>query len=301
MFVGHPLAEDGLLAFILSAFPSDETSVWRERLLENRPEDVCVAQQINNRWVAGVQTQDLGGRAALIWPPASNNRNIDWGPMGECLFGELQRRNIDYTQSLVATDRPGPWRALIALGMTQLTTMDYMVASVHARSQDVTPHSTAPTLAPLELNAEADDDSVFSRLCHIVGETYRDTLDCPELNGIRAVEDVVRGYQTSATLFTWIVRDIEAGAAADAGVLLLSDHPTHDQTELTYMGLLPEYRGRGWGRLLVNHALENTLKLGRSKVVLAVDRRNDPAIQQYKTAGFQRWTSRVCLTRDLVG
>jgi ribosomal protein S18 acetylase RimI-like enzyme len=307
VFVGHPLEEEGLLTFLLTAFPPDETHVWRERLLEQRPGDVCVAQRVENRWIAGVQAQDLGGRAALIWPPACVESDYDWRSLGERLFAELLQQNIHYTQALLPTDRPGPWRSLIALGMTQLTVMDYMVATAGTVPQGAPENLRDSAVEPLVLNGDAADDS-FARLCHIVGGTYRQTLDCPELNGIRAVEDVVRGYQTSAPLTAWIFPDGQPAGpvaretehfAGDAAVLLLSDHPDHDQTELTYMGVLPEYRGRGWGRRLVSHAIANTVNMGRGKIVLAVDRRNGPAIEQYQAAGLQRWASRVCLTRHL--
>jgi ribosomal protein S18 acetylase RimI-like enzyme len=187
--------------------------------------------------------------------------------------------------------------------MNQLTTMDYMVAHVgnpHVGnpSEGVDEQPVAkPSSDELTMQLIGEWDSLSNaRICQVVNGTYDKTLDCPELDGIRTVEEVVRGYQSSAPLQLWIAQSAEK---QDAGILILSDHPEHRQSELTYMGLLPTYRGRGWGGQLVRFAMEQTKTNGREKIVLAVDRRNTPAIEQYRRSGFHGWTSRVCLTRNL--
>ena len=37
-------------------------------------------------------------------------------------------------------------------------------------------------------------------------------------------------------------------------MLLLADHPKARHWELMYMGLVPEVRGRGWGRQIARYA-----------------------------------------------
>ena len=292
MFVGHPRDADGLIPFIVSAFPANEVAVWKQRLEEKQPADFCVAFELDGEWHGCLLAQDLGGNAALIWPPAASRVELDWSPLGHRLFEELRDRNFLYTQSLLAPEKSDAIDCLLAVGMTQLTTMDYLVASV----QDAPP-CEGGRVEPFTMQHIAGGDlSNESRIYEIVEGTYRDTLDCPELDGIRTVEDVVRGYRASAPLQLWIV---QAHEQRDAGILILSDHVEHQQSELTYMGLLPDYRGRGWGRELVQFAITQTKRQGRDKIVLAVDRRNTPAIEQYRRCGFHRWTSRVCLTRNL--
>jgi ribosomal protein S18 acetylase RimI-like enzyme len=60
-----------------------------------------------------------------------------------------------------------------------------------------------------------------------------------------------------------------------AGVLLLNGD------ELTFLGVLPERRGQGVGRHLLNRALRQT-----SALSLIVDARNGPAVQLYRSAGL---------------
>ena len=61
-----------------------------------------------------------------------------------------------------------------------------------------------------------------------------------------------------------------------AGVLLLSGD------ELTFLGVVPEFRGRGVGRFLLDLALRQSPALS-----LIVDARNAPAFQLYRSAGLE--------------
>ena len=78
----------------------------------------------------------------------------------------------------------------------------------------------------------------------------------------------------------------------DVGCLLLADHPRHNSMELLYLGLIPAARGRGWGKHLVRRAQGLTRLAGRSRLVLAVDAANAPAVQTYTATGFQAWQRR---------
>lgn len=52
------------------------------------------------------------------------------------------------------------------------------------------------------------------------------------------------------------------------------------------MGLIPEYRGRGWGTKLLTTTLDHGRKIGLEKVELRVYTTNLPAISLYKKHGF---------------
>jgi ribosomal protein S18 acetylase RimI-like enzyme len=53
------------------------------------------------------------------------------------------------------------------------------------------------------------------------------------------------------------------------------------------MGLVPESRGMGRGRMLVHKAFEAAGDVGADRVILAVDRQNAPARAIYELAGLQ--------------
>jgi len=80
-------------------------------------------------------------------------------------------------------------------------------------------------------------------------------------------------------------------------VLLLADHPSARHWELVYMGLVPEARGRGWGRQITQHAQLMARRAGVDRIVLAVDAANSPALEMYRAAGFEKWDRRHVLVR----
>lgn len=120
----------------------------------------------------------------------------------------------------------------------------------------------------------------------IVEETYIGTLDCPELNGIRETEDVLAGYRAAGVYSPdlWFVITHEN---EPVGCLVLTDHPDFDQLELVYMGLIPRFRGHGWGREAVRYAQWMARIRKRSGLLLAVDTRNTPAVHVYESLGMQ--------------
>jgi ribosomal protein S18 acetylase RimI-like enzyme len=69
--------------------------------------------------------------------------------------------------------------------------------------------------------------------------------------------------------------------------------------ELVYLGLTPAARGRGLADLLMRQALWATAWMNRSRLTLAVDSQNAPALKVYYRHGMQRTGSKIALMRDL--
>ena len=118
----------------------------------------------------------------------------------------------------------------------------------------------------------------------LVESTYVDTLDVPELNGLRDVENTLDGYASTVSGVPqswWIVRCNNT----DIGCLLLT--PTAPEyCELTYVGIKPEWRGEGISKIIMNFACEWALENAPEGMMLAVDLRNAPAIRLYQACGF---------------
>lgn len=132
----------------------------------------------------------------------------------------------------------------------------------------------------------------------IVERTYVNTLDCPALNGLRETEDVLAGYR-AAGVHSPDLWFLAVGDRGPVGCLMLTEQPDFDQLELVYMGLIPEYRGRGWGRDLVRFAQWMTRQRGRSGLLLAVDIQNKPAMRVYESLGMQHLEERDIFLFDL--
>jgi len=149
---------------------------------------------------------------------------------------------------------------------------------------------------PFSLRFEPCANPSDSRLAGIVQASYEGTLDCPLLNEVRQIGDVLEGYRAGGVFHPnlWL---IASHAGRDVGCLILSDHPRHGNLELVYMGVLPAWRGRGWGGQLARKAQWIARRLGRPRLVLAVDAANQPAVAAYIAAGFQAWDRRRAMVR----
>jgi mycothiol synthase len=118
-----------------------------------------------------------------------------------------------------------------------------------------------------------------------VARTYEGTLDCPELNGVRTIDEIMAGHRAQGKFhpdFWWLafVDDVPAG------VVLLTEMADGASWELAYLGVVPEYRGRGLARSLLTHAMHALSERPAAHVILAVDERNRPARRLYESLGF---------------
>ena len=143
--------------------------------------------------------------------------------------------------------------------------------------------------------------------------SYVDTLDCPELCGMRGMDDVLDSHKSVGVFdpaLWWIALDESDVARA---CLLLAVCPEQDSVELVYLGLDPNVRGLGLGSTLVQFGLrrlyDGSLGAGSATgkprveggggITCAVDSRNAPAMKLYRRSGFERFGLRVPLVKRL--
>ena len=120
----------------------------------------------------------------------------------------------------------------------------------------------------------------------VLQATYVGSLDMPELEGARALDDVLESHKAAGRFVPerWRLGRVLGDAQAFA-ILLLAEIPGRNAWEVIYLGLTPAARGRGLGRAVLEHAVD----LARGQVPwleLAVDLRNTPALRLYDSAGF---------------
>jgi ribosomal protein S18 acetylase RimI-like enzyme len=129
----------------------------------------------------------------------------------------------------------------------------------------------------------ADRDQFHATLLR----TYEGTLDCPELNGVRSLAEILAGHRAQGEHDPqrwWLARDGDQ----PAGVLLTTLLPESGAWEVAYVGVAPERRRRGLGRCLMIKALLEARAAEASYVTLSVDERNQPAWNLYQRLGFER-------------
>ena len=238
----------------------------------------------DGRLVGAVFCQVQPGKTAVVDPP----RTVADEPaetavrLLEAACRLLAGHRVRLAQALLQPDRTAERSVLLAGGFNHLTDLVYLVCG----------ESEFPTTVPVcPIEFEPYCPANHRRLARIVEATYQQTLDCPRLNGVRQIEDVLAGYRATGVFdpARWlIVRDPAAGDGyRDVGCLLLADHPQHENWELVYMGLSASQRGRGWGIEITRYAQWLTHRADRPRLVLAVDAANHPAIRMYAAAGFE--------------
>jgi ribosomal protein S18 acetylase RimI-like enzyme len=230
------------------------------------------------------------GNVAVFWPPqlVSGEEPRTAFPLAEAVVHELDAAAIDLTQSLLPDPDPPTISVLRHVGFRHLADLLYLTCE----------SERFPLAAPepSEIEFEQYVGAQRGRLLRLIERTYEGTLDCTALNGARDIDDVVAGYQATGVFRAenWLF--VRCGGQ-DVGVLLLADHPQARHWELMYMGLVPEFRGRGWGRQITHYAQW----LGRGarieRVLVAVDAANKPAVDAYRGTGFEIWERRAVYLR----
>jgi mycothiol synthase len=195
---------------------------------------------------------------------------------------QLHAENVELSQMLFAEISESDEELLLRGGYSYLTDLLYL-ACLSEKFPATQPRSSLAFLP-----YEPEHRELLKKL---IDATYRDSLDCPRLNDVRDLENIVQGYQ-SAGVFRPELWSIVQSEGHAAGCLLLTDHPEYDNVELAYMGVIPAMRGHGFGIEIARYAQWQTHCLGRARLVLAVDAGNRPAIDMYSAVGFQAWGRR---------
>jgi ribosomal protein S18 acetylase RimI-like enzyme len=244
----------------------------------------------STRLVGAVLGRIEDGRAARIWPPQTVAGEADAaGHLMVALVEFLRHRQVRIAHVLLPTDSGEDDQRMRQAGFQHATDALFLVSLAGSfPSQPPAGHfefvSFKPELQP--------------RLMSLLAATYTGSLDCPSLNGVRDLGDVLAGYRATGKFdpsrWLFVTRQ-----GQDIGCLLLSDHPENDQWELVYMGLTPAARGKGWGLDIVRHAQWLAGQARRGRLVMTVDAANAPAIAVYAAAGFTAWDRRSVYLRVL--
>ncbi len=133
-----------------------------------------------------------------------------------------------------------------------------------------------------------------------LARSYEQTLDCPALCGLRALDDVLESHRAVGSYdpSLWFLA-MEGGRPE--GCMLLSAGASEDTVELVYLGLAPAVRGKGLGGALLAHGLASLVGRRESTLACAVDMQNAPALRLYRRSGFRRFATRVAMVRSLAG
>jgi mycothiol synthase len=244
--------------------------------------------------VGAMRAQVQPGKSALVAAPrlVSGEPTATAVALLERVLAVLRGQNVQVVQALLGSAEREE-EILRAGGLKHVGELIYMLCLGAQFPQSPPNDSQAEALT-----FDAYTPERHARFAHVVERTYQGSLDCPAAEGLRSIDDVLATYRGTGPFDPnrWL---IAREGEQDVGCLIIADEPAHDQSELMYIGVTPEARGRKLGASLVQHAQWLTREAGRSRLVLAVDAGNHPAIAMYSAAGFIQWNWRSVFLRAL--
>ena len=214
------------------------------------------------------------------------------GELVEAVCAHYAARDVQLAQVLLDPADAASQRLYGARSFERVAHLIYLQAAPRRKA-------TPPVLPPGArwVSYSPETHAGFARA---IAATYQESLDCPRLNGLRDIEDVIAGHKASGEfdprMWALLCRGDEA-----LGVLLLSRAQPADALELVYLGLTPAARGRGLGGVLMRQALAAAAASGAGRLSLAVDADNAPALKLYYRHGMQRIGAKLALMRRLSG
>lgn len=200
-----------------------------------------------------------------------------------------QLDGVRLVQALLEPHERGPMEAFRLAGFRDVGELAYL-------QRPWQPSSVGATAWPAGVTVEGWRPGDDALVVEALERSYVDTLDCPELCGLREAADVLDSHRATGRFdpaLWWLVR-LEG---RPAGALLLNPCPAQDHTELVYLGVCPELRGRGLGGRLLDMGLSALGGRAHRTVTLAVDTRNEPARRVYAQRGFVEFARRFALVR----
>jgi ribosomal protein S18 acetylase RimI-like enzyme len=127
----------------------------------------------------------------------------------------------------------------------------------------------------------------------LIHAAYRNHVDaeindqyCSLHGSLRFLHNIVRfpGCGVFEEHQSWLLREQVNGRLAG---MLLCSRVSPRVAHITQLCIAPSQRGRGLGRMLLNHAIENLRRSGTTSITLTVTESNAPAVTLYEEFGFR--------------
>ena len=240
----------------------------------------------DRRCVAAAMIVPHPGGSAFLFHSPLEGPGVDRSALTEVVrraTGAALDGGLHFVQVSMLSGGPLHRRAAEDWGYTFVAELIYMGLDLPASQ----PPSARPEL-PLRRYGQFSEEE----LGEVILATYRQSLDCPVLLGLRTADEIIASHKASG-LFRpegWWIAD---AAGSSAGCVLVNDRPMEDAVEVVYLGVRPEHRGKGLARSMLLLAAEETARRGLRRVLLAADAGNAPAVRLYERMGFlpthRRW------------
>lgn len=228
----------------------------------------------------------VAGASGVLWPPQTVAGPHDLAIEDQLVqkaLAWLQQKGAKLVQGLLAADELAFGAGLVRNGFQAITRLWYM-----RHHLDLPVHQwLAEDRLTYKSYRQADSNLFHETLL----KTYENTADCPEVNGVRTIDEIMAGHKAQGKHDPgrwWLAFQ----QAEPVGVLLLVENPEISAWEVAYLGVVAGARHRGIGRELTRKALCEARLAGVGQLTLSVDARNRIAWKMYRKSGFEPFEER---------
>jgi ribosomal protein S18 acetylase RimI-like enzyme len=232
------------------------------------------------RWLGSKPTQQAEISAALVACLEGLGAYPDRARLAQCLIEPKHTWAPD---------------VFVHAGMQFVGELAYLRQPIEHASERHVPEPDWPegiSVRPIRSLDPNDPGSDRRDLIEALELSYIDTLDCPELCGLRSMDDVVDSHIATGSFNPdfWLLIELKG---KPVGCCLLTHCPANTSIELVYLGIGAPARGLGLGKTVLSYGTERMRHLGAREVTCAVDTRNTPALRVYESLGYARFDSRI--------
>jgi GNAT superfamily N-acetyltransferase len=235
---------------------------------------------------------DSPGHIASVFLPASleaPERIRATAEILDHLTEQARVRQVQLLQSMVDPASTVEPQVLSGCGFTRAARLIYLELDL------AEPIPSGPSF---ELSWERFSQERAPEFHRVLAATYESSLDCPALNGRRAMEDVIATHRSAGRFepSSWL---IGRWVNQPTGIVLVNAFPERFTSEVVYMGVMPCFRGRGFGAALLRQAVRLARQQGSTALALSVDELNAPARRLYSGFGLRETMRRDAWIRFL--
>jgi ribosomal protein S18 acetylase RimI-like enzyme len=205
------------------------------------PAGVLVARR-REELLGALVCMTIPGGSGLVWPPQAVD-GPDRTKIEDSLLQHasawLRKQGCKLGQGLLSHAELDMAPSLERNGYDHITGLWYMRHDLDL--------PTAVLLAPERFTYRAYEGDAVPLFHETLLRTYEGTQDCPEVTGVRTLEEIIEGHRSQGRhdpKLWWLALD----GNQPAGVVLLTEMPEWESWDISYFGVVPEARRRGVGR-----------------------------------------------------
>ena len=238
--------------------------------------------------VGAIAAQVLAGGTGVLMPPFAPDATT-CNALVIAALDHFRRAGVVVAHCSLTATQQSLVAPLLHGGFRHLTQIHHMLRRGSAPPPP--PASAGLTFAPYS-------DARESEFAETLRRTYTGSLDLPEATVDRPAQQLLVGYRYGQPdpPHWWLA---EGDAGEPVGLVVLSELEAPGVWEVAYLGVVPERRGRGYGRSLLRFAIAEARRAGAEDLSLAIDGRNGPAFHLYTGHSFRVYESQELYLRRL--